>query len=71
MQDPNFREAIKKAWLAVRDECLEHGYDRFKGKDIKQLRDDLWRKKRLGTMSKYDNSQKTGTGATNWKPVFY
>lgn len=22
-------------------------------------------------MSKYDNSQKTGTGATNWKPVFY
>lgn len=69
ISDPAYRDAIRKSWKEVRDECLEQGHTRFDGKTVAQLRDDIWRKKRNAVIAKYDNSQKTGKGGVKWEEV--
>ncbi|KAL3084962.1 hypothetical protein niasHS_010031 [Heterodera schachtii] len=64
---PAFRKMIDSSWIEVAEECAELGHLRFKDKTVKQLRGDIWQKKKEAALKKYDFSQKTGTGATKFE----
>lgn len=68
IKDPNFRETVKKAWIEVGNECAEI-FPKFKGMSIEKLRDEIWCKKKAGVREKYDNSLRTGSGATKFAEV--
>ncbi|CAK5080923.1 unnamed protein product [Meloidogyne enterolobii] len=63
----NYSKTIEEAWIEIAQEMIEMGYMRFSDKNVKQLRGDIWSKKKEAVMKKYDISQKTGSGKTKWE----
>ena len=66
---PDYKKDIESDWNAVAVDCGAQGFTRFSGRSTRELRDNIWSKKKVATMRKYDESKRTGSGKTHFKKV--